>query len=165
MRRRTVRQANFVRSGSALHPNLHNQIANCYDLGIPHVRRLNASTLLFFVLLPLLSPLTALANDEDPNLPACCRRHGGMRHQCAMMMAYLMARLPGTKLLPTPVPCPDAPVTTAPTTQPFLHLDQASHFFAEVVAHPALHVQTEARARVALDRAWRKRGPPSVVLS
>jgi hypothetical protein len=88
-----------------------------------------------------------------------------MRHNCPMMMAYLMARLPGTKLIPTPVPCPDPQITVAPTTQPFLHLDHASNFFAEVVSHPASRMQTELRARIALDRAWRKRGPPSAALS
>jgi len=129
------------------------------------VRRLSAITLLFLVILPMLSPLTALGDDEDANLPICCRRHGGRRCHCPMMMAYLMSRLPGTKVMATPVPCPDCPSTVAPTTHPGLHLDQAGSFFAEVVSHPATHLQTDARARVALDRAWRKRGPPSVALS
>jgi hypothetical protein len=128
------------------------------------VRRLSAISLVFLMLLPVLLPLTALGQDEDANLPACCRRHGGRRCHCAMMMAYLMSRLPGTKLMATPVPCPDCPSTVAPTTQPGLHLDQVGSFFAEVVSHPAMHSQTEARARVALDRAWRKRGPPSYSL-
>lgn len=88
-----------------------------------------------------------------------------MRHNCPTMMAYLMAHLPGTKLIPTPVPCPDPQITAAPATQPFLHLDHAGNLFAEVVSHPAFQMQTEARARIALDRAWRKRGPPRVVLS
>lgn len=113
---------------------------------IPHVRRLNAITLLLFVVLPFLSPLTALANDEDPNLPACSRQHAGERHHCSMMMAYLMAHLPGTKLLPTPVPCPGSQVAVAPTTRPFLHLDKADRYFAELAYHPNSQIQTEARA-------------------
>jgi hypothetical protein len=128
------------------------------------VRRLSAISLVFLMLLPVLLPLTALGQDEDANLPACCRRHGGRRCHCAMMMAYLASRLPGTKLMATPVPCPDCP-STAPVSVHFqLGLNSALTHFAEISAHPAIHAQTEARARVALDCAWRKRGPPASLI-
>jgi hypothetical protein len=129
------------------------------------VRRANAISILFFLLLPVLMPLASLAQDEDTNLPVCCRRHGGIRHSCGMMMAYLESRSPGIKLMATPVPCPDCP-STAPASAHFqLGLSSAPAYFAEVSAHPTIHAQTEARARISLDRAWRKRGPPATVLS
>lgn len=130
------------------------------------MKRLSAITLLCMLCLPMLYPLTALADDdaEDAKLPACCRRHGGM-HDCPMMKAYLISLMSGTKLLATPIPCPDPPSTVAPNVHLNLGIGAAQSFFADVTSHPAAHAQTEARARVSLDRAWRKRGPPSVVLS
>jgi hypothetical protein len=125
------------------------------------MRRLSAISLVLLMLLPVLLPLTALGRDEDANLPVCCRRHGGGRHRCAMMMAYLASRLPGTRVRATPVPCPDCP-GTAPVSGHFqFSLSAAAAHFGEIGAHPAIHAQTEARARIALDRAWRKRGPPA----
>jgi hypothetical protein len=129
------------------------------------MRRLGAISLVLVMMLPMLMPLTALGQDGDANLPICCRRHAGMRHHCAMMMAYLASRLPGTNVMATPVPCPDCP-GTAPVLAHFqLGLSPAPAHFAEISAHPAIHAQTEARARIALDRAWRKRGPPASLLS
>jgi hypothetical protein len=128
------------------------------------MRRLSAISLVLFIMLPVITPLTALGLDEDANLPVCCRRHGGIRHHCAMMMDYLASRLPGTKLMATPVPCPDCP-STAPVSVHFqLGLSSATAHFAEISAHSAIHAQTEARAHIALDRAWRKRGPPASAL-
>jgi len=129
------------------------------------MRRLNAISLVLFMMLPVLLPLTALGQGEDANLPMCCRRHGGKRCHCAMMMAYLASRLPGTKLMATPVPCPDCPSTAPAAVHLQLGLSPAAILFAEISAQPAIHAQTEARARIALDRAWRKRGPPALFLS
>jgi hypothetical protein len=128
------------------------------------MRRLSAISLVLLMLLPVLVPLTALGQDEDANLPACCRRHGGNGHHCAMMTAYLEARLPGTKLIATPAACPDCPSTAPASVHFHLGLNSALAHFAAISAHPAIHAQTEARARIALDRAWRKRGPPSYSL-
>ncbi len=125
------------------------------------MRRLSAISLVSLMLLPMLMPLTALGQDEDANLPVCCRRHGGMRHHCSMMMAYLASLLSGTKLMATPVPCPDCPSTVPVSVHFQLGLSSAPSHFAEISAYPAIHAQTEARARIALDRAWRKRGPPA----
>ena len=129
------------------------------------MRRFSAISLVLLMMLPLLAPLTALGQDEDANLPMCCRRHGGRRCHCAMMMAYLASRLPGIKLMATPVPCPDCP-STAPVPVHFqLGLSSALTHFAAISAHPAIHAQSEARVRIALDRAWRKRGPPASLFS
>lgn len=42
-----------------------------------------------------------------------------------------------------------------------LTLDRVEMFFAGAVTHAAMQTQAEARARIALDRSRRKRGPPS----
>jgi hypothetical protein len=125
------------------------------------MRRFSAISLVFLMMLPVLVPLTALGQSEDANLPMCCRRHGGKHCHCAMMMAYLASRLPGTKLMATPVPCPDCP-STAPVSVHFqLGLNSVLTHFAEINTHPVIPAQTEARARIALDLACRKRGPPA----
>ena len=41
----------------------------------------------------------------------------------------------------------------------------ASLIFAEIVSHPTVKPQTEARARVALDLSRQKRGPPAETFS
>lgn len=78
-----------------------------------------------------------------------------------MMRAYLLARKKGTFLQDIPQPCPASPGAVAQITHLDLSIDSAECFFADAVSLPALQVKTEARARVALDRAWRKRGPPT----
>ena len=40
----------------------------------------------------------------------------------------------------------------------------ASLIFAEIVSHPSVKAQTQARARVALDRSRQTRGPPTNLL-
>jgi len=82
-----------------------------------------------------------------------------------MMTAYLASQLPGTKWMATPVPCPDCPGTALVSVHFQLGLSPTPAHFAEISAHPAIHAQTEARGRIALDRAWRKRGPPASLLS
>ena len=129
------------------------------------MRRLSAISLVLFIMLPVLMPLTALGQDEDANLPICCRRHSGVRHHCAMMTAYLASRLPGIKLMAMPVRCPDCPSAAPVSGHLQLGLSSSSAHFAEISVHPAIQAQSEARARIALDRAWRKRGPPASLLS
>ncbi len=128
-------------------------------------RRFSAISLVLLMMLPVLVPLTALGQDEDASLPACCRRHGGMRHHCAMMRDYLASRLPGTKLMATPIPCPDCPSTVPVSVHFQLGLNSAAKLFADISAYPAIHAQSEAHTRAILDRAWRKRGPPASLLS
>jgi hypothetical protein len=130
------------------------------------MKRLYAIALLVVFCLPMLYPLAVLAdeNAQDAKLPACCRRHGGM-HDCPMMRAYLISLTPGTKLLATPVPCPSCPCTAPSGVHFDLGIGKAGTLLAQLFSQPSPCAQTEARARIALDRAWRKRGPPVVVLS
>ena len=62
------------------------------------MRRLSAISLVLLMLLPMLMPLTALGQDEDANLPVCCRRHGGMRHHCSMFDGLPGIALAGNKV-------------------------------------------------------------------
>ena len=119
----------------------------------------------FFAGLYVVPLVNAASSDPDSNLPVCCRRHGGKSHHCAMMTAYLASHMPGTKVMATPVPCPDCPSTLPVSVHVQLGLASVSTNFAEISSDPAKHTHTAVRARIALDRAWRKRGPPPFRLS
>jgi hypothetical protein len=131
------------------------------------VRRLLAISLLLLFLAPAVMPLFALGANSDANLPACCRRNG--KHHCAMspemMQAMMQSMMNGTQVNVLPMKCPMYPraITTAHHDELSFHT--AALIFAAIVSHPAIHLQTEARARVALDCARQKRGPPAAQLS
>jgi hypothetical protein len=112
--------------------------------------------LLLVFSLPLISPLFALAAGSDANLPACCRRNGA--HHCTSMTRALPGA--GVNLSAMPQCCPAYPAIAAPAPHGHLSFQAESLIFAEIVSHPAIKPQTEARARVALDRSRQKRGPP-----
>ena len=61
--------------------------------------------------------------------------------------------------------CPMFPSATLTVHHEPLALHQASLIFAAIVSHPAQFPQVEAWARVALEGARHKRGPPTVRLS
>jgi hypothetical protein len=125
------------------------------------VRRSLSIVLLLLFSLPLISPLLALTADSDANLPACCRRNG--THHC-FRTTRPAAPSAGTQLSDIPKPCPAYPAVVTPIRHSDLSLPTASLIFAEIISHPALKLQTQARARVALDRARQERGPPSSTL-
>jgi len=124
------------------------------------VRRLLAISLVLFFGLPLITPLFALSASPDAGLAACCRRDG--KHHCMSIMDT-SGKTPSFSAIPRC--CERFPGTVSPSQHHDLTLDTASLAFAEIVSHPAIHRQTEARARVALDRSRRKRGPPATHLS
>ncbi len=70
----------------------------------------------------------------------------------------------GTRLSDIPKPCPAYPAVVTQIRHSDLSLPIASLIFAEIVSHPTLKLQTQARARVALDRGRQKRGPPCSIL-
>jgi len=125
------------------------------------VRRLLAISLLLLFGLPMVSPLLALTSSSDANLPACCRRNG--KHHCMMDMEMLQAMQNGTQASVLPMKCPMYPRAITTTQHHELSFNAASLVFAEIISHPALHPQTEARARVSLFCARQKRGPPSLL--
>jgi len=106
--------------------------------------------------LPLLAPVFA-PDAAEASIPACCRRGG--RHHCAMSE---MAAQPssGHAISVMAEKCPYAPAVA-----PVLHFSafappSDAAIFAQIVSHPAVYAQTEARYRISFDRARQKRGPP-----
>ena len=126
------------------------------------MRRVLTFTLLLLFSLPLISPLLALTANSDANLPACCRRNGA--HQCVMKVQQTESSGPGINLSPIPQRCPAYPAVITSVQHRDLWLHAVSLIFAEIVSHPSIKVQTEARARVAFDRSRQKRGPPTDLL-
>jgi hypothetical protein len=124
------------------------------------VRRLLSTVLLLLFSLPLILPM--LAAGAGANLPACCRRSGA--HHCAGMTHSPQLPASGDSLSTIPQRCPAYPAAVTPVRHGDLSFHAASLIFAEIVSHPAIKLQTEARARVALDLARQKRGPPADVL-
>jgi hypothetical protein len=70
----------------------------------------------------------------------------------------------GISLSTIPQHCPSYPAVITQFRHGDLSIHAASLAFAEIVSHPAIKFQTEARARVSLDRASQKRGPPTELL-
>jgi hypothetical protein len=126
------------------------------------VRRLLSIALLFVFSLPLISPMLAVAVSSELNLPACCRRMGA--HHCAGMMHPAQSSDGKINLSAIPPRCPAYPAVVIPVRHGDLSFEAASLIFAEIVSHPTIKLQTEARARVALDCARQKRGPPTELL-
>jgi hypothetical protein len=127
------------------------------------LKRLLSITLLLVFSLPLISPLFALGTGADARLPACCRMHG--KHHCMMPVEELQDGSAGSRVAALESKCPLFPKAISPAPHQTLALNQSALMFAEVLSHPALHRQTEAWARVALEGARQKRGPPSIRLS
>jgi hypothetical protein len=127
------------------------------------VRRLTSITLLLLFSFPLIAPLFALGGSAESDLPACCRRNGA--HHC-MMSAEQVAELEHTAYVTVVHSrCPLYPVPGAPVHHEVLALHADQLFYAGVLSHPAQFQQVEAWARVALDGARHKRGPPALRLS
>jgi len=127
------------------------------------VRRLISIALVLLFGLPAISPLFALSGAAESKLPACCRKNGA--HHCTMSMEQLEALASGEHFAATPSKCPMFPKAVSPAPHRDLSFNRPAVLFAEVLSHPALHRQTEAWARVALEGARQKRGPPSIRLS
>jgi hypothetical protein len=126
------------------------------------VRRLISITFLLLFSLPLISPVLAITAVSDANLPACCRRNGA--HHCNMNMQQAESSGPGVSLSAIPQRCPAYPAVVTQVRHGDLSVHAASIIFAEIVSHPSVKTQTQARARVALDRSRQKRGPPTDLL-
>ena len=123
------------------------------------VRRLISLTLLLLFSLPLISPVLALAATSDVNLPACCRRNGA--HHCTMKTQQAEPASPELRSTALSERCPAFPAAVTSVPHGDLFLQTASLIFAEIVSHPSVRPQTQARARVALDLSRQKRGPPA----
>jgi hypothetical protein len=69
--------------------------------------------------------------------------------------------LAGNYFSAIPQHCPAYPATIVSSQHGDLSCTAVSLIFAEILSHPSAKQQTLARARVALDRARQKRGPPA----
>ena len=122
------------------------------------MRRLLSITLLLAFFLPMLAPIVALGEGPDAGLAMCCRKSG--QHHC--MLAMTTDGAPRWTALNR---CPMCPRSVTSGHGERVGVVAAALIFGEVVAHPGVRRQVEARARIALDRARHKRGPPADVLS
>jgi hypothetical protein len=113
--------------------------------------------------LPFVSPLLDMTAGAESNLPACCRRNGA--HHCMMSEAQKQALLHGDNVTVIRTRCPLYPKATAPAHHPDYGFTPAAVLFTEVLSAPETLRQIEAWARIALEGARQKRGPPNVRLS
>jgi hypothetical protein len=127
------------------------------------VRRSLAILLVLLFSFPLISPLFALREGAETNLHACCRR--ARVHHCAGEMALEQNSDKSPGILTIPSCCESFPRAVNSSDPQNLTQDTAALSFADIVSHPAVDRQTEARSHVALDRSCRKRGPPATRLS
>jgi endonuclease/exonuclease/phosphatase (EEP) superfamily protein YafD len=100
-------------------------------------RRLLSIVLFAATVLPAIAPALLAGASAESSLPMCCRRNG----------AHMF------------------PKAVAPAHAETYALAPSAAFFAGVASHPAQFQQVEAWARVALEGARHKRGPPTVRLS
>jgi hypothetical protein len=120
------------------------------------VRRASAISVLSAILLSLIAP--ALLADAESNLPSCCRRNG--KHHCSMSTDGSSS---GPSYRVAGMQCPSFPVpTTAPAGFAIALPGRSAAIFAELLQHPAIHPQSEARYRVSFSRSRQKRGPPAI---
>jgi hypothetical protein len=119
-------------------------------------------TLLLLFCLPQIVPLFALGSTPESRLPACCRMHG--KHHCMMSMEEMQALLSGNHFTPVPSKCPLFPKAVSPVPNQVLYFDQAAVLSDEFLSLPTQSRQPEASARVALEGARHKRGPPVALL-
>jgi len=124
------------------------------------VNRFLASLLLAVFSFSLISP--ALLADEDPNLPACCRRAG--LHHCSLTAHKAGSTLDNNAAGIDTARCAQFPGTRAVPAHNKLSgaVNQSQVFFAALVNHPAAQAQTEALYRISHSRAGQKRGPPTL---
>ena len=124
------------------------------------VRRLLALSLLLLFSFPLVSPLLALSTNSDANLPICCRRDG--THHCQMKMQRTGTFTHQTVLSTISTKCPFYPGPATLVRHHDARLHASTHMVAESVNRTAVKAPTYAHARIGLDTAWQKRGPPTL---
>ena len=116
---------------------------------------------LFLLLASWGAPLLAAVTLSSVNdLPACCRRAG--KHHCMMDGEAMPVNTTAVFAAPHSC-CPRFPkvVFNGANGAHLFTAPVSGLLYAAVQSHPAVFAQTEARYRIACDRARLKRGPPS----
>jgi len=125
------------------------------------MRRVPAILLVFVFSFSLIGP--ALFADDESNLPACCRRGG--HHHCALMdrdMAETPSSGPAVDALRTRCPFFPNGSVVLPHSGAAL-LTACNPVCASLLSQPIVPAQAEAGYRASLNRAHRKRGPPTLL--
>lgn len=119
------------------------------------MRRVIAISLMMLFSWTLIAPLFAL--DADAKLPACCRRNG--KHYCMMRM---MERRAGQQrgFMSVSEKCSCFPVGICAAYSPVFKPEAEGQFYADVVRHPAIALQSVAIYRISSLGSHQKRGPP-----
>jgi hypothetical protein len=113
-----------------------------------------------------LAPLAFASQDAAASLPPCCRSNG--KHQCtrrAASSADSAQQSPPPTIARISEKCPHSPYSPITVHSNSFKPAVAALTFAEIVAHPSVRPQTEAKRRIAFDRSRQKRGPPAPFLS
>lgn len=121
--------------------------------------RRTALALLLVVISPYL--LACIPQEGDEALPPCCRRDG--KHRCAKMArltAQEQGKDPSFRAAGDPCPYPNA--LFVPAARHLLGMPPSRAFYACVVSHPALAIQTVLAASISGLRSDSERGPPPV---
>jgi len=115
---------------------------------------------IFLILFFWLGPLAALVQgNDDPGLPACCRRHGA--HHCAMAVMMAQAASGSTPVLNAPVTCPLYPGLRAAPATTAAALAALPVSLPVLLAQPHSPAAGRGDARLSQIRTRAGRGPPS----
>lgn len=113
--------------------------------------------------LPFLSTLLEGSAGAESTLPACCRRSGA--HHCMMSAAQLETLQQSAQVTVLHSKCPLYPKASAPAHHPDYSFASPNFVLTTALSATDELGQIAAWARVALEGARHKRGPPAVRLS
>lgn len=122
------------------------------------MHRWAAATLTVFLALSVLLPYLFLLADSESKLPPCCRRDGS--HHCAMHLELARSfASQGTAFRKGADRCPFQKALT-PVCRLGIYPAPPATFYAVILPHPAIHLQTVVSGLISKSRSHQKRGPP-----
>lgn len=134
------------------------------DVPIERVGRLLTLVLLASFGLPSFAPLLSVGAPNETTLPACCRRHG--KHHCTMGSGEVAAISASQSGFGAPQErCPFSPqMVASPFRMPLALTSAAAVIIPARDSQAGAVAQCTTGRHAARDRAWPKRGPPSLLL-
>ena len=103
----------------------------------------------------------ALAASTRTMVPQCCRKDG--KHKCMLHAAG--SDTSGSAMSTIAEKCTSYPQSTIPAQFGHFMPPTRQAVFADLLRHPSVVSQTEARFRISHDRSRQRRGPPSSLLA